>query len=259
MTMTLTTIFSASRQAFYEFLARPVWIFEMTVSPFVFATVALIMFKSSPSSTTYVVAAAGIMGMWGSTLLGAGYSVVIERYFGTLQYLFASPSSLEQIIAGKALTSAVMGLWNLVFVFLIAISLYGVTLEIAHPFVFLVALLLCVFSFSALGVLLSTLFVLSRSAAALGNILEFSAFVLCGIMYPLSFLPVWIRPLSYVLTPTWGAQVLRYAIMEPQLGEGFWISVLMIGSLSAVYAALGHYLYSKIDHQVRVSATLWRF
>ncbi len=258
--MRLFIILSASRHAFYEFLARPVWIFDMTVSPFVLATVALIMFRNSPStSTTYIVAAAGIMGMWGSTLLGAGYSVLIERYFGTLQYLFASPSSLEEIITGKALTSAVMGLWNLIFVFLIAFVFYGLDVEISHPFAFVMALVMCVISFSALGVLLSTLFVLSRSAAALGNILEFAAFVLCGIMYPISFLPVWIRPLSYVLTPTWGAQVLRWTVIEPQLGEGFWISVLMTGILSALYVALGHYLYSRIDHQVRVSATLWRF
>ncbi|MBU7014566.1 MAG: ABC transporter permease [Theionarchaea archaeon] len=258
--MGMRTIFSASRQAFYEFLARPVWIFEMTVSPFVFATVALIMFRDSPSTnSTYIVMAGGIMGMWGSTLLGAGYSVVIERYFGTLQYLFASPSSLEEIIAGKALTSAVMGLWNLVFVFLIAIILFGVDIEIAHPLTFLLALGLCLFSFSALGILLSTLFVLSRSAAALGNILEFAAFVVCGIMYPISFLPVWIRPLSYILTPTWGAQVLRWAVIEPQLGEGFWIGVAMIGILSCSYIVIGHYLYSRIDYQVRVTASLWRF
>ena len=128
--MGIKTILSASKQAFYEFLARPVWIFDMTVSPFVFAMVALIMFRNSPSEdTTYIVAAAGIMGMWGSTLLGAGYSVVIERYFGTLQYLFASPSSLEEIIAGKALTSAFMGLWNLVFVFVIAFIFFRIDIR----------------------------------------------------------------------------------------------------------------------------------
>lgn len=258
--MGMRTILSASKQAFYEFLARPVWIFEMTVSPFVFATVALIMFRDSPSTnTTYIVMAAGIMGMWGSTLLGAGYSVVIERYFGTLQYLFASPSSLEEIITGKALTSAVMGLWNLVFVFVIAILFFRVDIEISHPLVFLLALGLCLFSFSALGILLSTLFVLSRSAAALGNILEFAAFVVCGIMYPISFLPVWIRPLSYVLTPTWGAEILRWTVIEPDLGGGFWIGVVMIGILSGVYMVIGHYLYSRIDYQVRVTASLWRF
>ena len=258
--MGIKTILSASKQAFYEFLARPVWIFDMTVSPFVFATVALIMFRNSPSEdTTYIVAAAGIMGMWGSTLLGAGYSVVIERYFGTLQYLFASPSSLEEIIAGKALTSAFMGLWNLVFVFIIAFIFFRVDIKIAHPFVFIGTLILCVFSFSALGILLSTLFVLSRSAAAVGNILEFTAFVVCGIMYPLSFLPVWIRPFSYVLTPTWGAHILRWSVMEPELGQGFWIGIIMIGVLSCVYMVIGHYLYSRIDYQVRVTATLWRF
>ena len=258
--MGLRIILSASRQAFYEFLARPVWIFDMTVSPFVLATVALIMFRNSPSTNiTYIVAAAGIMGMWGSTLMGAGYSVVIERYFGTLQYVFASPSSLVEIITGKALTSAMMGLWNLIFVFLIAFVLFGIDLEFIHPFAFVMALFLCVLSFSALGILLSTLFVLSRSAAALGNILEFAAFVVCGIMYPISFLPTWIRPLSYVLTPTWGAQALRWAVLESELGKGFWMSCLMIGVLSLIYIVLGRYLYSRIDYQVRVSATLWRF
>lgn len=258
--MGVTTILSASRQAFYEFLARPVWIFEMTVSPFVLATVALIMFKESPSTnTTYIVVAAGIMGMWGSTLLGAGYSIVIERYFGTLQYLFASPSSLEEIIAGKALTSAVMGLWNMVFIFLIATIFFGMDIEITHPLAFAAALFLCLLSFSALGILLSTLFVLSRSAAALGNILEFAAFVVCGIMYPISFLPVWIRPLSYVLTPTWGAHIFRWTVVEPHLGEGFYTGVAMIGILSLIYVVVGHYLYSRIDYQVRVAATLWRF
>ncbi len=75
-------------------------------------------------------------------------------------------------------------------------------------------------------------------AQTFSNFFRFPMIFLCGLFIPLETLPIWIRPLSYILPLTYGADLLREAING--LGNfhpGF--------SLAALLAfALGLFLYS---------------
>jgi ABC-2 type transport system permease protein len=49
-------------------------------------------------------------------------------------------------------------------------------------------------------------------AQTFSNFLRFPMIFLCGLFIPVSSLPVFLRPLSYILPATWGTDLLRRAI-----------------------------------------------
>ena len=52
-------------------------------------------------------------------------------------------------------------------------------------------------------------------AQTFSNFFRFPMIFLCGLFFPIEQLPVWLRPVSYVLPLTYGADVLHGAIHRP--------------------------------------------
>ena len=62
-----------------------------------------------------------------------------------------------------------------------------------------------------LGLLLASTFVLYRNANAFSNLLEYPVWLATGLLVPLTLLPGWVEPISWVLSPTWGMRAIREA------------------------------------------------
>ena len=63
--------------------------------------------------------------------------------------------------------------------------------------------------------LIATTFVLYRHANALGNLLEYPIWLIAGLLVPIATLP-WVRPITWLLAPTWGMEAIRGAALGTQ-------------------------------------------
>jgi ABC-2 type transport system permease protein len=113
-----------------------------------------------------------------------------------------------------------------------------------------------VISLVCLGLVLATLFVLNPDVQRWQNGLEFPVFILAGFLFPISILPQWTTPFSYMLAPYWAAVALHLSsstnpgILEVGLP---WI---MMGLLSVAYLVIAFWLFKKMLFKARVDATL---
>jgi ABC-2 type transport system permease protein len=73
-----------------------------------------------------------------------------------------------------------------------------------------------------------------------------------GLLVPLSLLPGWVEPLSWVLAPTWGMEAVRNAALGGEVWDGIGMCVL----LGAIYLALGSVLLQNFERLARQRATL---
>ena len=64
-----------------------------------------------------------------------------------------------------------------------------------------------------LGLVLAATFVLTRHATAFSNLLEYPVWLATGLLVPLTLLPAWVGPISWVLAPTWGMEAIRDAAL----------------------------------------------
>lgn len=176
----------------------------------------------------------GLMAMsvlFGTTSMLA-VTITFERKGRSFDRLLLAPISLSTMVAAKLSGAILFGLFNAFVPVLFAaffISLSGINWG---------AVLLAVFLIAVTSTLLGLMIAVSAKevfeAQTFSNFFRFPMLFLCGLFIPISSLPVFLRPISYLLPLTYGTDLLGGAI----LGTGVLSPVLCILILLAFAAAL---------------------
>jgi ABC-2 type transport system permease protein len=224
------------------------------VYPLFFATVAFFMFRAGddPKPLLYASLGAAVMGIWSTTSTAAGNSLARERWHGTLELLVVAPAHFSLILLPTTIAMASIGIYSMVATLLWGWLVFGIDIQIGDPLAFALAVPATVLSIGALGFLLAVMFVRFRQAWALGNMLEYPVWLVSGFLVPLTLFPDWVRPVSWVLAPTWGINAIR----EAALGGAPYLDVLLALALGAAYTAVGVLLVRRALHAARAKATL---
>ena len=231
----------------FEMMAAALW-------PLVYATLAFLMFRATDQAPSLLYAALGaaVMGIWSTTATSAGGAIQHQRWLGVLELLVAAPSRLILVLAPVTVAISGMGIYSVVTTFLWGRLLFGIPIHIAHPVLFGVALAVAVLSIGLLGLMLASVLILYRAANAFSQALEYPVWTITGMLIPLSLLPGWILPLSWVLAPTWGMKAVRHSA----LGGEVLTPLLVCFALSVVYAGLSMLLLHHFERLARDRATL---
>jgi ABC-2 type transport system permease protein len=224
------------------------------IYPLFFATVAFFVFRAgdSPRTLLYASLGAAVMGMWSATSTTAGGAMQRERWHGTLELLVGTPPHFALVLLPVTLAMATVGIYSLVATLLYGHFLFGIALTVHHPLLFGASIVATVLTFGALGFVFAVTFVRFRAAWALGNLFEYPVWLIGGFLVPLGLFPGWVRPISWVLAPTWGMSAIR----ESALGGSPLDDLLLCVGLGAVYVGLGIFLTERVLHSARVRATL---
>ena len=224
------------------------------LQPLIFATIAFYIFRAGdkPETLLYAALGAGLMGIWSSTLFGSGGAIQWQRWQGTLESLIVAPPRFLAVLLPLTLANASIGLYSVAATLFWGRILFGVPLGFEHPFLFAVALPMAVIALGLLGLVMGSTFVLYRNANAFSNLLEYPVWLVSGLLVPVSLLPGWAEPLSWVLAPTWGVRAVR----ESALGGDPLAAIGMCVLLSGVYLAIGTVTLSNFERLARSRATL---
>jgi len=175
-----------------------------------------------------------------------------ERWHGTLELLVAAPPHFALVLLPITLAMATIGIYSLGATLLYGHFLFGIELSIEHPLLFVAAIVGTVLSFGALGFTFAVTFVRFRAAWALGNLFEYPVWLIGGFLVPLALFPDWVRPISWVLAPTWGMNAIREAAAG---GTPLPDLALCVG-LGALYVGAGIFLTERVLHSARANAAL---
>jgi ABC-2 type transport system permease protein len=255
-------VIASFRQQVLHFVADPQWVVPSLIAPFTFTIVALMLYRDVDGPVVlYAVLGGGVLGMWGNTLYSSGWSINFDRMNGTLEPLMITPTPLIKVILGRALWNATIGLSNALLVFLVAEVAFGAEVGIADPPMFFLALLLTLLSLASIGLAFSAFFVFTRASSVLMTTLEFPIYVASGAMFPLTVLPEWTRPVSYLIAPTWGVDALRTAGLdsyEPIL-SGMLLDLVPLALLTSVYLLIAWWLFRRLERKVLMDGSLGRW
>jgi ABC-2 type transport system permease protein len=194
--------------------------------------------------------------MWSTAMLASGEAVSSERYEGTLELLIAAPTPAALVVVGKVLATTALSLVAVPLTLAVAASL-GLPLAIAHPALFVIALIALTASTAAIGLVFASAFMLARSTRIFQNSIGFPLWIVSGIAFPISVLPEAIRPLSAFSALAWCVAALRAAAGDP--GDAWWVAIGATATLSAVYAVFGARLFIGVERRVRVDGSLSTF
>ncbi len=231
--------------------------FILFVQPVLYGTLMYLMFRESGKENfiEYIVLGTGMMNLWSSIIFSSGQAIARERRMGTLELMNVMPTSFQTIISGKIVGAVVISLISTINGYLFIIIISGQRFGVEHPFLFAVALLLVVISCVAIAIMLAAVFAISRQARMLANTAEFPIFIVTGLLFPLTLLPKWVLPISYILTPTWAIKVLRQCI-ETQNMTVLMHEFTILGSLTVIYFVISFFVYRRMTQMFRETGSL---
>jgi ABC-2 type transport system permease protein len=222
--------------------------------PLFFATIAFLMYglNGDDKSLLYAGIGASVLGVWSSVSTSGSGVVQRERWQGTLELLVAAPVPLPVVLLPITVAMATIGLYSMVATLLWGHFLFGIDVPLEQPLLFVLSVPVTVMSIGALGFVLSVTVVRYRTAWALGSSLEEPVWLVSGFLVPIAVLPDWVRPISWVLAPTWGVNAIR----ESALGGSPLPDLLLCAGLGLVYLLIGVLCAESVLRSARRHATL---
>jgi len=161
-------------------------------------------------------------------------AVVMEKQTRTMDRLMAAPVSPLTIVLGKALAGTFLGPLIAAAV-LLPLTLYSGE-SIGSPILVFLAIILSSFTFSALGVLVSSYARWVPEAQMYANFLRFPMAFLAGTFVPLEAMPPWLQTATRVLPLTYSVEALRSA-MGGGVTPTYILDMVVLALFSAVVVA----------------------
>ena len=172
--------------------------------------------------------------LFGTTSMLA-VTITFERRSRSFERLLLAPISLELLMLSKTSGAILFGIAN-AFVPIILGSfladLSGVTWSLVVP-----AILLIGIASTFLGLFIAVSVSEVFEAQTFSNFLRFPMIFLCGLFFPIMSLPVFIRPLSYILPVTYGVDILHGAVNGTNI-MSFTLDFLILGAFCIVLFVL---------------------
>jgi ABC-2 type transport system permease protein len=153
-------------------------------------------------------------------------TITFERRNRSFERLLLAPISLELLMLAKTSGAILFGVINAFVPVIIAaflVDLSGIAWSLAIPAIILIGV-----ASTFLGLFIAVSVSEVFEAQTFSNFFRFPMIFLCGLFFPIMSLPIFIRPLSYILPIMYGVDILHGAVNEVHI-MSFTLDFLIIG------------------------------
>lgn len=166
---------------------------------------------------------------------------------GTLESLLVTPTPIGTILFSAFIYRLLGTFLRISFFFVLGIYLFNVSFPEVNLLALLLSFVLTLIPLVGLGLMSAGFILVFKQGNPIGGLLGLSSGLLGGVVYPLSVLPAWLRPLSDLLPITHGLEAIRLVLLKgvgvqeirPQLDALFILAVFfLIGGGAALYWGL---------------------
>jgi ABC-2 type transport system permease protein len=191
-----------------------------------------------------------IAGVFGMTM-----AIANERWFGTLPAILATPASRIALFAGRFMPFVLNGLIVSLYAFALGFVFLGVRLAPGSLAIAGLALVVTVFSCTAIGALQGAISLRMRDGLFGANLITMSILLFCGVNIPVHELPGWMQAIGNLLPFTHGLEAVRRAADGAGLDSvGGLIAIEL--AVGIAYAVAAFVLFSFLETSSRRNATL---
>jgi ABC-2 type transport system permease protein len=179
---------------------------------FPFAWTGMFFIKSGTGVESILSLLPGVVAisiLFGTTSMLA-VTVTFEKKNRSFERLLLAPIPLELLMLAKTAGAILFGMANAMVPILLAAFLTNLSQVVWIAVLPAVAMIAIASTFLGLFVAVSVSEVFE--AQTFSNFFRFPMIFLCGLFFPIASLPVFLRPLSYALPLTYGADILHGAI-----------------------------------------------
>ena len=189
-------------------------------------------------------------GMCGVTL-----AIGDERQWGTLSYVLGSPAPRAPVFIGRATYYILDGFISTLLGFAIAAGIFHMDLTHVNFGLLAGCVLLITATSTGLGFLFGSIALVSRDGWTILNTFLQATYILVGVNFPVSALPVFLQKVAYALPLTRGVLAARAILGGAGWNES---SALLAGEalVGGVYILAGYFIFLLIEKRSTIQGTL---
>jgi drug efflux transport system permease protein len=171
-------------------------------------------------------------------------AIVREKEIGTLEQIMVTPIRSWELMVGKTLPFALIGLLDVVMIALIGVFWFDVPLR-GNPLVLLCGAVLFLLSSVAIGLFISTISSTQQQAQVSTFFFAMPAFILSGFAFPIDTMPEWIQPLTYAIPLRYFLVIIRGVFLKGIGLEVLWPQMVALAGLGGAMIFLSSLRFRK--------------
>jgi ABC-2 type transport system permease protein len=167
-----------------------------------------------------------------------------ERWEGTIEYTFMSPTSRVTHLLGMGVYAIVYGIIRTALVLGVAMLAFDLDLGNANYVAAVVVLAVCSISLVGFGVVAAVMPLLSpEKGQQVTYIVSALLLLVSGVYYPVNVLPDWMQKLAAVSPVTYGLEGTRAALRDGAGVVELWGSIWPLLIMGVVFVPLGIWVF----------------
>ncbi|SFO30773.1 ABC-2 type transport system permease protein [Pseudobutyrivibrio sp. UC1225] len=175
-----------------------------------------------------------------STLMSVGRCLITEQREGTLDNILLSPVSRVGYFVGTYIEQFGRSIFESAFV-----VLFGVIVGARIPFDSIPIILLCIFfsslTFFSMSIMVSTIMIYTRDTYLVQNTFYLLMSCICGVAFPIEYLPKGLQLLSDIFPLTYAIKITRLCSLGIIQIQAYFDPIVKLVALSFLYFLLGYY------------------
>jgi ABC-2 type transport system permease protein len=200
-----------------------------------------------------------LMGFIGTAVWAMGFSIRRERWFGTLEAIYVTPTSRLGQVLGMALHSTIHQIFATIIQLIVIYLTFGLALKIQGVLPALGIFALMMLALYGFGIVISALGLILKEGWVVSDSLYSIMMILSPVAYPLMVLPT-IAQQASALFPTAPALIgMRSFLIEGYQAEAFGNVFAHLLILGAAWILFGILVFRITDGYVRKRGMLTKF
>lgn len=169
-----------------------------------------------------------------------------SQIVGTLESLLVTPTSIFTILLSAYVYKLFSTSFRVLFYILIGYFIFDMLIQHANTAALMLAFLLTLFPLFGLGLISASFIIVFKQGNPVGGLTTMISGLLGGVIYPVSVLPDWLKPISAILPITHGLEAIRQVLLNGAgifdirnqllILTGFTLISLATGSLFIYYS-----------------------
>lgn len=178
------------------------------------------------------------------TLMLTALAIVREKEIGTMEQLMVTPVRPVELILGKTLPFALVGLLDVVLVTGVALLVFHIPLHGSFPLLLFCALLFLMTTLGA-GLFLSTISNTQQQAMMASFFFTTPAFMLSGFAFPIRNMPAAVQYLTYLNPVRYFIEIVRGIFLKGVGAEVLWPQMTCLAVYGVTVLGLSAMRFSK--------------
>ena len=274
-TANLQAFWAVTRREWTIFLRYPTWVIALFIWPMIFPMAYLLtaralsgvdgsglaQFQLNTGVSDYIgyIAVGTTIWMWQNIVLWeVGFALRNEQMRGTLESNWLSPTWRFSFLMGSTLPQMVSMAMFMAVAVLEFTLIFGVRFE-GSLWLSLLVLLVSIPSIYGLGFAFASVVITAREAHAFVFLVRGLVMIFCGITYPVTLLPEWMRSVTYLLPQTYIIHAMRLAALSPVKLADLMPDILALIFFGAFWLTTGYILFNWMERRARQTGSIGQY